>query len=426
MSRTRLSSTVCMLALLIWPMSAAPGPAVAAPVQVGGPATGPVVGGIELATTMVAGWPVYADPDVPPAALIEASVAFAAALDAVPLATGLPPFQTPLAVFLLADQDRFRAALQEIGSVRIDLIAPEVGGYTIEREGTMLIFFPYQVIQVRASATRGFAHELAHLAVREASARRPVPQWLNEGYAEWVSYRVLDEVDPVEADELRGLVPAVVASALHSRVGLLPWSGLVTRARFSRSGTEGWVNLAYGQGTLFVDWLARRYGDGALGIFLQRIGGGAGATEAFTATFGPFGPEDAAFRDSLPSVASEVPPGLRRLTALVRPGRPVLYALIGGQPDEPVVVETLENGEPVQRYELVLDAAGFGLAGIGSETASRPGFKLLRLTSPSFGVLEAGLRADGTFEDEPPHPVPGQAPVQVPGARQRLAPRFAA
>jgi hypothetical protein len=183
----------------------------------------------------------------------------------VPRVTGLPPFTTPLAVYLLANQDQFRAALQEVGGVRIELVALEIGGYTIERDGTMLIFFPYDAVDASVSATIGFAHELAHLGVREASARRPVPQWLNEGYAQWASYAVLREVDPLTAGELFAIDRAVVASAFHSETGLLPWASLVTRTRFSRSDTEGWAGLAYAQGTLFVDWLAGpRHGNGCL------------------------------------------------------------------------------------------------------------------------------------------------------------------
>lgn len=257
----------------------------------------PVVDGQALETTTVAGWPVHYDREVPADAVAVATDALESALRDVPRMTGLPPFSTPLAVYLLADDSRFRAALAEIGRVRIDLVALEVGGYAIERDGTMLIFF--QGVGEPLAATIGFAHELAHLGVREASARRPVPQWLNEGYAQWVAYAVLGERDPLEAEEQFAADRAVVASALHGESSLLPWSSLVTRTRFSRTGTEGWGNLAYGQSTLFVDWLARRHGVGALASFLQGIGAGAGATAAFQAVFGPFPPEEAAFQASL-------------------------------------------------------------------------------------------------------------------------------
>jgi hypothetical protein len=62
----------------------------------------PVVNGVALTSTMVAGWPVHYDRDVPPSMLATASAGFEASLQAVPRVTGLPPFRTPLAVFLLA------------------------------------------------------------------------------------------------------------------------------------------------------------------------------------------------------------------------------------------------------------------------------------------------------------------------------------
>ena len=100
------------------------------------------------------------------------------------------------------------------------------------------------------------------------------------------------------------------------------------------------------------------------------------------------------------------------------------YEQITIETSEPVVIETLLDGELVRRREGRLDSAGFGVAALAAETATGPGFKLLRVTSPSFGVLEAGLRTDGTFDDGPQRWVPGPAPVQIPSTR-RLVLRLA-
>src|SRR5262245_48782162 len=132
MGRSRRSLVWCALATLVWLASVLPTSVGGAPAHAAAEASSPTVGDVALATTTVAGWPLYYDVDVPPAALAQAGAAFEHALTAVPRITELPPFQTPMAVYLLADDARFRAALEEIGGVRIELVALEIGGYTIE------------------------------------------------------------------------------------------------------------------------------------------------------------------------------------------------------------------------------------------------------------------------------------------------------
>ena len=254
----------------------------------------PVVDGVALERAVVSGVELCYDSDIDPEVIATASEAIAAGLVDVPQLTGLPAFTTPIRVYLLSDDDRFRLALAEIASVRVELVAEDIGGYTIERDGTMLIFFGALNVTDPASATIGMAHELTHLAVREATRRRTLPQWFNEGYASWISTLALGRRFPDEAALQTRLDRLAVASALHTR-GLIPWADLVTRARFSRAGVDGLVNLADGQSTLFADFLAARHGTPALARFLTGIGEGAGATQAFGAAFGPFGAEAAPF-----------------------------------------------------------------------------------------------------------------------------------
>jgi hypothetical protein len=141
--------------------------------------TQPVVDGIALKHTRVSGVDLYYDPDVDAETLQTAGAAITLGLTDIPELTGLPPFTTPIAAYIVSDDDRFRLALAEIANVRIELVAEDISGYTIERDGTMLIFFAAPNVSGAPSATIGYAHELAHLAVREATQRRPLPQWFN-------------------------------------------------------------------------------------------------------------------------------------------------------------------------------------------------------------------------------------------------------
>ena len=385
--------------------TARPGPLPSSRIQ-------PVVDGIALERTRVSGIDLYIDPDVDPEAVKTAGAALALALADVPELTGLPPFTTPIAAYILADDDRFRLALAEIANVRTELVAEDIGGYTIERDGTMLIFFAAPNVASPPSAVIGYAHELAHLAVREATQRRPLPQWFNEGYASWISARALARHHPEEAALQGKLDRLSVASALHTRE-LIPWADLVTRARFSRAGVEGLVNLAYGQSTLFVEFLGNRHGTPALARFLTILGEGIGATQAFGMAFGtPFGPEAAAFEQALANLKLEYQPGLY---VVQRAGaeRPAVLVAVGGPTLETALVELLIDGELIRRREVDFDGSGMLVASLPPTLLEDAGSVTLRVTAPLLGVLELDPIAGTSARPAAPVRTPASEPVRV-------------
>lgn len=370
--------------------------------------------GRELGGTRVAGIQVFYDQDLPPEVLVAAAGALETSLADVPSLTELPPFTTPITAYILADDERFRLALAEIGGVRVDLVAEEIGGYTIERDGRMLVFFAAENVAYPPSALLGYAHELAHLAVREATQRRAVPQWFNEGYASWIAERVVRGHYPAESVLQRRVDRLDVASALHTR-GMIPWVELVTRTRFSRAGVEGLANLAYGQSTMFIDFLAERHGNAALARFLKALGTGQTATPAFAAAFGPFAAESEAFEQALVALKMETPPGLY---VVQRPedGRPSIVAVVGGTPGETAFVSIVTGGEVRVRREIDLDGAGLLIASVPHSLLDEAG-TLVRVNAPGLGLLEIDP-ANGTRVVAPSTPatVPStpQPPVQLP------------
>jgi hypothetical protein len=400
--------TLALVALIIFPLLPPPARA-QQPSQ-------PVVDGIALERTQVSGIDLYFDPDVDPEAVETAGMALTLATSEVPALTGLPPFATPIAAYILADDDRFRLALAEIANVRVELVSEDIGGYTIERDGTMLIFFAAPNVASPPSAVLGYAHELAHLAVREATQRRPLPQWFNEGYASWISTRVLARLYPQEAALQGQLDRLSIASALHTRE-LIPWADLVTRARFSRAGVEGLVSLAYGQSTLFVEFLARRHGTPALARFLTILGEGTGATQAFSMAFGPFGPEAAAYEAALAALQQEFQPGLY---VVQRPSaeRPAVLVAVGGPKLETAVVELLIDDELSRRREIDFDGGGMLVVSLPPTLLEGTGSVRLRVTAPLLGILELDpIAGTGARPAAVPvrAPVPAQpAPAQVP------------
>ena len=385
-------------------------------------ADAPVVDGVTLTSVPLAGVKLYVDPDVDPETIATASTAIALGLAEVPELTGLPPFTTPIEAYVLEDEERFRLALAEIANVRTELVSVDIAGYTIERDGTMLIFFAAPNVTDPASATIGFAHELAHLGVREATQRKSLPQWFNEGYASWISTEVLARHHPDEAALQHQLDRLAVASALHTR-GTIPWADLVTRVRFSRAGVDGLVNLAYGQSTLFVEFLARRHGVPALARFLTALGEGTAATPAFATAFGPFGGEVAQFDASLATLKAELPPGLYIIQRASN-DRPAVVGAIGGPTLEPAVVEFLVGGELMRRREIDFDGSGMLVASLPASLFEDAGGVRLRVTAPVLGVLELDplteMRAQPVVAPAPSVAAP-PAPVQIP-ARRSLRP----
>jgi hypothetical protein len=196
---------------------------------------------------------------------------------------------------------------------------------------------------------------------------------------------------------------------------------------------DGLVNLAYGQSTLFIDFLAERHGKAALARFLTALGEGTAATPAFTAAFGAFGPEAAAFERSLAPLKSELQPGLYVIQRASR-DQPAVLALVGGPALETAVVELLEDGEVSRRRELDLDGAGLLVASLPASLLDGGGKVTLRVTLPLLGVLEldpvSGTRARPSMVSPPPGmappastPLPAPSPVTVPApARPAPAP----
>jgi hypothetical protein len=117
------------------------------------------------------------------------------------------------------------------------------------------------------------AHELAHVSQQFMRTGGPgaAAQWIREGHAEWVKYRVLDDLDIRRYGESRdGVLRAVVGGS--TPVSRFP-------SLFGLARNEGWADAlkrfgwsaTYGQAFLAVDWLVERWGIERLHEFLGRF-----------------------------------------------------------------------------------------------------------------------------------------------------------
>src|SRR5215831_8773553 len=116
-----------------------------------------------------------------------------------------------------------------------------------------------------------FAHELTHISqnrLRAGGRGRPV-QWILEGHAEWVKFRVVDLLGYRAYAESRDIM---MRAAVASTIDLFPDLGALTNNPAWLEATRRHGALAtYGQAFLAVDWLVERYGSAKLLEFLGRF-----------------------------------------------------------------------------------------------------------------------------------------------------------
>jgi hypothetical protein len=117
------------------------------------------------------------------------------------------------------------------------------------------------------------AHELAHVSQQFMRTGGPgaAAQWIREGHAEWVKYRVLDDLAIRRYAESRDGVRRMVRGS-GTPVGRYP--SLFALARNSDWADAfnrlGWP-ATYGQAFLAVDWLVERWGVERLHEFFARF-----------------------------------------------------------------------------------------------------------------------------------------------------------
>ncbi len=103
-------------------------------------------------------------------------------------------------------------------------------------------------------------HETAHVATR-AHTSAATPQWLSEGFADWVAYRGTDRTAAQAAPELRKAV----------RGGELP-GRLPADEDFAFGGDAGRLARAYEGGWLACRLIADRWGEEKLTAFYRAVG----------------------------------------------------------------------------------------------------------------------------------------------------------
>jgi len=137
--------------------------------------------------------------------------------------------------------------------------------------GARTIFLkPLDAREIRANTLPGiFAHELAHLILRERLRGTSPPRWLDEGIANRYGRSLSwDFPGPLMEVGITG--------------NFIPWADLADG--FPETGPQ--AHLAYAQSTDFIQFLIKTYGPAAFARFLDRLAAGEELDPALTAGFG--------------------------------------------------------------------------------------------------------------------------------------------
>jgi hypothetical protein len=173
---------------------------------------------------------------------------------------GLPVSQVKL--LLYPNRESFEAHLVNI--VRFDPVyAREVAGWAVAVGAPDMVLANEEALEriSWSERIRVLAHELVHtVQYGLAGGRRGTSdQWLREGFADWIAYRVLESLDMGNPSFRRALLLARIKGAVR-RLSCAPLSEMVTLQDFTKSRTRVGGSAVYGQCMLAVDLLVKQHG----------------------------------------------------------------------------------------------------------------------------------------------------------------------
>ena len=173
---------------------------------------------------------------------------------------GLPVSQPKL--LLYASRESFESSLVHI--VRFDPVyAREVAGWAVAVGAPEMVLANEEALEriPWPERIRVLAHELVHtVQYGLAGGRRGTSdQWLREGFADWIAYRVLESLDMGSPFNRRALLLARIKGTAH-RSSCAPLSEMVTLEDFMKARIRIGGSSAYGQALLAAEFLVQRHG----------------------------------------------------------------------------------------------------------------------------------------------------------------------
>lgn len=196
---------------------------------------------------------------------------------------GFPRFEATLELF--PGRTAFERKLLEVGyepalAERTARVMAAVGGHRgvlIDADKLAPMRWPDRVALL--------AHELTHTLQYElgGGVRGASDQWLREGFAEWVSMRVLDRLRVVDAREYRNRRQRELRATNRSRAPGL--DEMATFPQFVALATRDDI-APYAQAFLSVDALVERHGVAKIAGYFERFAVSQDRAGNFAAAFG--------------------------------------------------------------------------------------------------------------------------------------------
>lgn len=174
-------------------------------------------------------------------------------------------FELPVSqpkLLLYPSREAFESNLVHV--VRFDPVyAREVAGWAVAVGAPEMVLANEEALEriPWSERIRVLAHELVHtVQYGLAGGRRGTSdQWLREGFADWIAYRVLESLDLGGPSDRRTLLLARIKGTAH-RSSCAPLSEMVTLEDFMKSRIRFGGSSVYGQSLLATEFLVQRHG----------------------------------------------------------------------------------------------------------------------------------------------------------------------
>ena len=172
----------------------------------------------------------------------------------------LPVSQPKL--FLYPGREAFESNLVHV--VRFDPVyAREVAGWAVAVGAPEMVLANEEALEriPWSERIRVLAHELVHtVQYGLAGGRRGTSdQWLREGFADWIAYRVLESLDLGGPLDRRAFLLARIKGPAR-RLSCAPLSEMVTLEDFMKSRIRFGGTVVYGQSLLATEFLIQKHG----------------------------------------------------------------------------------------------------------------------------------------------------------------------